>query len=308
MPNKFDAVMMIGYGAPEKKEDIMPFLLNVAKGHPIPEERLKEVSHHYEIFNGKSPLNEYTYKQASKLNRFLSAKGIKLPVYVGMRNWHPFIKDSLAEMSEKGYKRIIGLIMAVHQSDASWERYMRDVDEASRELNIEMNFEYVKPLFDHHKFVEGSAERVRECLVVIPPERKEKTMIIFTAHSIPTKMADNSPYIEQFYTSSKLVGELINHKYWMCAYQSRSGNLKESWLEPDICEVIPELAERGFTDIVVQAIGFVCDHIEVLYDIGIEAQEICDEIGVILHRAKTVNDDDKYILALEDGVLELINS
>ena len=308
MDNGFDAIMMIGYGAPERKEDIMPFLLNVSKGRPIPKERLKEVSYHYEIFHGRSPLNEYTYKQANKLEGFLSEKGINLPVYVGMRNWHPFIKDSLAEMCKKGYKKIIGLIMAIYQSDASWERYMRDVCEASEELGVEIDFEYVKPLFNHPLFIEGSAERVKECMEIIPTKRVERTMIIFTAHSIPTKMADSSSYVNQFYTSSKLVAESICHEHWITAYQSRSGNPEEVWLEPDVCDVIPELAKQGFTDVVVQAIGFVCDHIEVLYDIGVEAQEVCDEAGITLHRAKTVNDDDKYIRALEDGVLSLINS
>lgn len=308
MAKKFDAILMIGYGAPEKLEDIMPFLRNVAKGRPIPEERLKEVSHHYELFDGKSPLNEYTYKQGEKLQKFLAEKGFDLPVYVGMRNWHPFINDSLNEMNQKGHNYIIGMIMAAHQSDASWERYMRDVDEGCKELNIDLKFDYVPAVFKHPLFIDGSADRVNEKLNEIPKARLETTMLIFTAHSIPTKMADSSPYVEQFETSSRLVAEMTGHPKWMTCYQSRSGSPREPWLEPDICDIIPDLAKQGITDVVVQAIGFVCDHIEVLFDIGVEAQEACDEVGITLHRANTVNDDDKYIRALEDQVLKLINS
>lgn len=308
MPRNFDAIMMIGYGAPEKLEDIMPFLKNVAKGRPIPEERLKEVSHHYELFDGKSPLNEYTYKQGEKLERFLSEKGYDLPVYVGMRNWHPYINDCLRKMKEKGHENIIGMIMAAHQSDASWERYMRDIDEGCSEQGIKLNFEYIPPVFRHPLFIDSSADRVNEKLKNIPVSRLDSTMLIFTAHSIPVKMADDSPYVEQFETSSELVAQMTGHPHWMTCYQSRSGNPREPWLEPDICDVIPELKNKGITDVVVQAIGFVCDHIEVLYDIGVEAQEACDEAGIKLHRANTVNDDDKFIRALEDEVLNLINS
>ncbi|MGH7885611.1 MAG: ferrochelatase [Thermodesulfobacteriota bacterium] len=308
MSKNFDAIMMLGYGGPEKMEDVMPFLKNISKGRPIPDERLKEVAHHYEIFNGKSPLNEYTYKQGNKLERFLKDKGYNLPVYVGMRFWHPYIGDTLKEMHDKGIKNVVGLIMAAHKCDASWERYIRDVAEAADERGVDLNFKYVSPMFANPLFIEASADRIKECLDQIPESRLDTTKVIFTAHSIPEKMADDSPYVEQFKTSARLVAENTSHENWITAYQSRSGNPREPWLEPDICDVIPELAGQGITDIVVQAIGFVCDHIEVLYDIGIEAQNASNKAGIALHRAKTVNDDDKYIMALEDEVLKLINS
>ncbi len=308
MAKNFDAIMMIGYGAPEKKQDIMPFLRNVAGGRPIPEDRLREVALHYEIFNGKSPLNEFTYKQAQKLEKLLSEHGYDLPVYVGMRNWHPFIKDSLERMRENGVKNLVGLIMAVYRSDASWERYMRDVSEACEDLRMELHVEYVPPLFNHPFFIESSAGKVIECMREIPEDRLDTTMLVFTAHSIPKRMSDSSPYALQFETSAMLVADGAGHKKWMTAYQSRSGSPNEKWLEPDICDVVRNLADQSFTDIVVQPIGFVCDHIEVLFDIGVEASEAARECGVNLHRAETVNDDDRYIMALGDGVLRLFNS
>ncbi|MCY3986712.1 MAG: ferrochelatase [Candidatus Dadabacteria bacterium] len=308
MQNSFDAVMMIGYGAPEKKEDIIPFLKNVTSGRPIPEDRLREVAHHYEIFDGKSPLNEFTYRQAQKLEKLLSVWGYDLPVYVGMRNWHPFIKDSLEKIKENGVKSLVGLIMAIYRSDASWDRYMRDISEGCEELGMELHVEYVPPLFNHPLFLECSAAKVTEQMRAVPKDRLDTTMLVFTAHSIPQRMSDSSPYALQFETSSMLVADRVGHKKWMIAYQSRSGSPNEKWLEPDICEVIEKLADKGFTDIVIQPIGFLCDHIEVLFDIGVEATEAARECGVNIYRAETVNDDDRYIRALGDGVLRLIDS
>ena len=307
MPEKFDAILMIGYGAPERIEDIRPFLQNVAKGRPIPPERLKEVAHHYELFAGKSPLNEYTYKQASGLQNKLAENGYEIPVYVGMRNWHPFIPDTIREMSEKGVKKAIGMIMAAHQSDASWERYQRDVQEALTELGIEMEFKYSAPLFDHPLFIEDSADRVLDCLNEIPPEEYSQTMILFTAHSIPTPMAEASPYVEQLMTTARLIAQRLNYDNWRLVYQSRSGRPTDPWLEPDVCDVIEEIAKEGVKNIIAQPIGFICDHIEVLFDIGIEAQEVSDEAGINLLRAKTVNDDLKFIEAMADVVEKMVD-
>lgn len=307
MPEKFDAILMIGYGAPERIEDIRPFLQNVAKGRSIPPDRLEEVAHHYELFGGKSPLNEYTYKQASGLQNKLAENGYEIPVYVGMRNWHPFIPDTIREMSEKGVKKAIGMIMAAHQSDASWERYQRDVQEALTELGIEMEFKYSAPLFNHPLFIEDSADRVLDCLNEIPPEEYSQTMILFTAHSIPTPMAEASPYVEQLMTTARLIAQRLNYDNWRLVYQSRSGQPTDPWLEPDVCDVIEEIAKEGVKNVIAQPIGFICDHIEVLFDIGIEAQEVSDEAGINLLRAKTVNDDPKFIEAIADVVEKMVD-
>ena len=306
MPKKFDAILMIGYGAPEKIEDIRPFLKNVAKGRPIPPDRLDEVAHHYELFGGKSPLNEYTYKQAKGLQDKLAENGQDIPVYVGMRNWHPFIPDTIREMSEKGYKNVVGMIMAAHQSDASWERYQRDVQEAIAELGIEMEFKYSAPLFDHPLFIEDSADRVQDCLNEIPPEELPNTMILFTAHSIPTPMAESSPYVEQLTTTARLIAEKLDYDNWRLVYQSRSGRPTDPWLEPDVCDVIHEIAKEGVKNVIAQPIGFICDHIEVLFDIGVEAEQESKEVGIKLLRAKTVNDDPKFIEALAEVVEEMM--
>ena len=301
MSNKYDAILMIGYGAPEKIEDIRPFLQNVAKGRPIPPDRLEEVAHHYEMFGG-SPLNEYTYKQAKGLQIKLAENGNEIPVYVGMRNWHPFIPDTIKQMYDSGARKVIGMIMAAHQSDASWERYQRDVQNALSELEIEIEFEYTPPLFDHPLFIEDSADRVQDCLNQIPDEEYAQTMILFTAHSIPVPMAEASPYVKQLQTTAKLIAERLNFDNWRLVFQSRSGRPTDPWLEPDVCDVIEEIARNGVKNVIAQPIGFLCDHIEVLFDIGVEAQEKADEYGVKLYRANTVNDDPKFVEAMANVV------
>ncbi len=306
MSKQYDAILMIGYGAPERIEDIRPFLQNVAKGRPIPPDRLEEVAHHYELFGGKSPLNEYTYKQAAGVEKKLAELGYDMPVYVGMRNWHPLIPDAIGEMSGKGHRNVIGMIMAAHQSDASWERYQRDVEQALQELGIEMEFDYSPPLFDHPLFIEDSADRVRDCLDEIPDEEYPETMILFTAHSIPVPMAEASPYVQQLETTARLIAEKLNYDNWRLVYQSRSGRPTDPWLEPDVCDVMEEIAKDGVKNVIAQPIGFICDHIEVLFDIGVEAQEAADEAGIRLLRAKTVNDDPKFIDAMTDLVVKMM--
>ncbi len=302
MQEKFDAILMIAFGGPEKPEDIRPFLANVTSGRPIPQERIEEVAHHYELIGGRSPLNELTFRQADRLEKNLKNRGCGLPIYVGMRNWHPLLTETVRNMAEKGVKRALGLIMAAHQCDASWQRYQRDVEEAIVKTGVQLSLDYTPPLFNHPLFIEASSARVAECFSQMPPAERGEAVLVFTAHSIPTLMADESPYVEQLITSSRLIAKRLNHERWLLAFQSRSGRPTDSWLEPDICDVLRDLAAKGVRYAIVQPIGFLCDHVEVLYDIGIEAALAAKEVGIALLRARTVNDDPKFIEALADVV------
>jgi ferrochelatase len=293
---------MIAYGGPEKPEDIGPFLERVASGRPIPPERLEEVAHHYEVIGGRSPINELTFRQAKGLEKLLKKQGQELPVYVGMRNWHPFLSDTIRKMYENGVKRTLGIIMAAHQCDASWERYQRDVEDAMKKTSIKLDISYTPPLFDHPLFIEASADLVAERVREIPETEKENAMLVFTAHSIPVPMADESSYVEQLQTSARLIAERLSQKKWTLCYQSRSGRPTDPWLEPDVRDVIRDLAKQGVRYAVVQPIGFLCDHVEVLYDLGIEAAEVAEDAGIHLLRAGTVNDHPKFIQALADVV------
>ncbi len=304
MDKKVDtAVLLIGYGGPEKREDIIPFLRCVAKGRPIPEERLKEVAHHYEVVGGRSPINEYTYKQAKKLHNLLNLGGFCVPVYIGMRNWHPFLSETLSRMATDGISRVVGVILVAHRSYISWERYMEDVERASKEAGVTMDISYTDPLYDHPLFVESCADRVMEALKRVPETEIENTRLIFTAHSIPKYMADDSPYVYEFEKSAKLVAERVGHDDWTVAYQSRSGSPSEPWLEPDICDLLEDISSEGvIKNVVVHPLGFLCDHVEVLFDIEMEASQVARDFGLNMYIANTVNDDDKFIEALADLV------
>jgi len=306
MSNNYHAILMIAFGGPEKPEDIRPFLSRVIRGRPIPPERIEDVAHQYELIGGKSPLNEITFRQAKGLGAQLKNNGYSLPVYVGMRNWHPLLSETVIEMSKAGINRALAIIMAPHQSDASWDRYRRDVEEAISTTGVELSVDYTKPFYDHPLLIEDSADRVAECLEQIPPNDRNNTVLIFTAHSIPTPMAEVSPYVEQLTISSRLIAERIGHENWLLAYQSRSGRPTDPWLEPDVCDVLRELSKESTSHVIVQPIGFICDHVEVLYDIGIEAAEVAEEVGIKMLRARTVNDDQKFIKALADIVINHI--
>lgn len=306
MGNKFDAVLLIGYGGPEKPEDIRLFLDIVAMGRPIPKERLEEVAHHYELIGGRSPFNELTFKQAKALENKLSEEGYRIPVYVGMRNWDPLLGDTIKEMAQNGVKKALGMIMSAHQCEASWERYMLNVREGQFEAATDIEFEFSAPLYDHPLFIEDSADRVAECFEQVPPGERKDTMILFSAHSIPVPMAEISPYVEQLTTTARLIAERLGHDKWRLVYQSRSGRPQDPWLEPDVCDVVREVAKEGVRYTIVQPIGFLCDHVEVLFDIGIEAKEAADEAGITLIRAQTVNDDPKFIAAMADAVQRII--
>ncbi|MBI4591087.1 MAG: ferrochelatase [Candidatus Rokubacteria bacterium] len=298
-----DSVLLIAFGGPEKPEDIRPFLQIVTAGRPIPPERIEEVAHHYELIGGRSPLNELTFKQAKGLRRALKREGLSVPVYVGMRNWHPFLHETLAAMREVGLRRAFAIILSAFQTEASWQRYMVDVVIAFRKVGAGVpEVRYAPPWFDHPRFIEAVAERVRAALGHVPPERRAETRLIFTAHSVPTAMADASPYVEQFWAASHAVAGRLDLRRWSVAYQSRSGAPGDPWLEPDIADMLRDVAKVGARDVLVAPIGFVCDHVEVLYDLDVEARRLATALGIRLHRAGAANDHPAFIEMLADLV------
>jgi ferrochelatase len=295
--------LLIAFGGPERPEEIRPFLQIVAAGRRIPPERLEEVAHHYEVIGGRSPLNTLTFLQRDRLSEALEREGLHLPVFVGMRNWRPFLHETLAEMKDKGHERALGIILSAFQTEASWERYLADVAAAREKVGLGApEVRYAAPWFDHPRFVEAMAARVGDALARVAPDRRKATPLVFTAHSVPTAMADDSPYVAQFTTASRLVAARLEHPRWMVAYQSRSGSPRDPWLEPDILDVLGELAGKGAGDVVVAPIGFVCDHVEVLYDLDVEARRVAEALGLSLHRAAAANAHPVFIEMLADLV------
>jgi len=308
MSRPVDAVLLIAFGGPTARPEIRPFLANVTKGRPIPAERIEEVAHHYELIGGCSPLNELTFRQAQALQALLRRDGPDLPVYVGMRNWTPYLQETLAEMAEKRVRRAIGLILSSFQAEASWGRYQNDVAEARLRVgSLAPEIEYASPWFDREGFIGAMAERVKKALGQIPPADRPGARLIFTAHSVPTAMAEVSPYASQFVLASRLTASRVGHAEWSIAYQSRSGSPREPWLEPDIAEVIRGCAREGARHVLAAPIGFVCDHVEILYDLDVEARRVAEASGVGFVRAAAVNDHPAFIHMLRDLVAEAVS-
>jgi ferrochelatase len=299
-----DAVLLIAFGGPTAPQEVRPFLANVTRGRSIPAERLEEVAHHYaRMPGGRSPLTDLTLAQARALAGALAAAGRALPVFVGMRNWHPYLGETLARMGGQGVRQALGIILSPLRTEASWERYMTDVAEARAATPAAPEIVFAPAWSAHPRFIDAVAGCARAAFDHVPAAQRVGTALIFTAHSVPLAMADASPYVADFTAAARAVGSQLGHVRWSLAYQSRSGSPREPWLEPDINDVLRLLAAAGERHAVVVPIGFVCDHVEVLYDLDVEARATAAAAGVALHRAATVNDHPDFTAALADLVL-----
>jgi len=305
----YQAVLLIAFGGPTSPDEIRPFLARVTQGTAIPPQRLEEVAHHYEAVGGRSPLNEITARQARALQKLLHEHGMDLPVYVGMRNAAPFFVDVLREMASDGVERALGFILSSHHTDASWERYQRNVADARLEIGRDApEIDYCAGWHDHPLFIQNWCELIETSFAGIAREQRPATPLVFTAHSVPVPMADRSPYVEQLAITARAIAEKIGHKNWSIAYQSRSGKPADAWLEPDISSVIRDLSANGASNVVVAPIGFVCDHVEILYDLDIEAKKTAAQAGVELHRAGCPNDHTTFIRMIADVIVRSVQA
>ena len=310
MPPTFDAVLLISFGGPQGLDDIRPFLANVLRGRRVPPERVEEVAHHYELFGGVSPITGITRRQAAGLAGRLASAGRPLPVYVGMRNWHPYLADTFREMRTAGVRHVIGFIAAAQHSYSSCEQYRENVAAARAELRqdgADIDITYVGSWFDHPLFVAANAAHVRAALQTLPDQARSSARLVCTAHSIPLPMAERSRYRQQLEETARLVARDAGMDDYALVYQSRSGRPQDPWLAPDICDYLRSERERGLSAAVIAPIGFVCDHIEVLYDLDTEAVQVCREIGLPMARAAAVNDDPLFLDMMADVVLQTIN-
>ena len=300
----FDAVVLISFGGPREPDEIRPFLANVLRGRSIPAERLEHVVGHYELFDGVSPITEITLRQAEGLRRRLS--GSDLPVYVGMRNWHPFLEDTLKEMSADGVHRALGLMLAAHHSYASCGQYKQNVVQARETIGAEgvrdVEITYVAGWHTHVGFIDANARHIRDALERLPTDLRERTRLVFTAHSIPLTMASESRYETELRESAALIAQELKWKDWTLVYQSRSGRPQDPWLEPDVCDYLRAEGAAGLAAVVLSPIGFVADHIEILYDLDTEAAQVCEDAGIAMSRATAVNDDPSFLDTLAEVV------
>ena len=305
----FDAVLVVSFGGPQGLDDIRPFLANVLRGRRVAPQRVEEVAHHYEQFGGVSPITAITRRQAEGLESRLRDAGHPLPVYVGMRNWHPFLADTLREMHAAGVRRAIGFIAAAQHSYSSCQQYRENVAAARAELRAQgadVDVTFVGSWFDHPGFVEANAAHVTAARARLDSSLQDSARLVCTAHSIPASMAARSRYEAQLQESARLVAQAAGMRDWIVVYQSRSGRPEDPWLGPDVGDYLRAARADGLQAAVLCPIGFVCDHIEVLYDLDQEAAAVCREVGLPMVRAEAVNDDPRFLDMMADMVLRTV--
>jgi ferrochelatase len=302
----FDAVLVVSFGGPQGMDDVRPFLANVLRGRRVSPERIDAVAEHYAHFGGVSPITELTLRQAEGLRARLQRFGPDLPVYVGMRNWKPFLSDTLAAMSAAGVRRAIGFMTAAQKSYSSCGQYKQNVADARRELatkglaDVEVSF--VSDWHLHDGFIAANAARVAEALATLPEALRTQATVVFTAHSIPTSMADKSMYRAHFEASARAVMALLRAPLrWATVYQSRSGRPEDPWLGPDVNDYLRE-TRAELRAVVFCPIGFLCDHVEVLWDLDHEAAETCRALQLPFARARAVNDAPLFLDLMTDVV------
>jgi ferrochelatase len=307
----FDAVLIVAFGGPQGPADVRPFLENVLRGRRVSPDRIDQVAHHYEIFGGVSPLTELTMHQAHRLEDTLRARQVALPVYVGMRNWHPLLTDTLARMASDGVRRAVGVLAAAQRSYSGCAQYKENVRDARVALasrdGADVDVVYVNDWHEHPGFVDANADHVRAAFARLPADVRDSARLVFTAHSIPLPMAARYPYQRNLESSARLVAAATGRADWTLVFQSRSGRPEDPWLEPDVTDYLKAEHANGLRAAVLCPIGFLCDHVEVLYDLDVEAAETCREIGLPMERASAVNAHPRFIDALADAVIEVID-
>lgn len=294
----YDAILLVSFGGPEGPDDVMPFLENVLRGRNVPRERMLEVSKHYQAFGGVSPINEQCRALLTAMRADFAANGLDLPVYWGNRNWHPMLAETVAEMKADGVCRALAFVTASTGSYSSCRQYREDIEKAREAVGPGAPvIDKLRLFYNHPDFVDANARGLAEAIAKIPEDRRTDLRIAFTAHSIPISMSESSDYLKQLTELSGLVAAQNGYSttHWDLVFQSRSGPPQIPWLDPDICDHLRSLQEAGTTDVVVMPIGFVSDHMEVLYDLDHEAADTCAEIGLQMVRARTVGTDAGFV-------------
>jgi ferrochelatase len=287
----YNAILLIGFGGPEAPDEIRPFLDRVLKGRPVPLERYEEVVHHYDVLGGRSPYNELTRQLADDL-RLALRREREMPVLIGLRNAAPGIDEAIAALARNGSRGVLGFILSAFRCEASWERYQSEVAQACEAIGSSApTMIYPAPWHHDPRFIVAIADRVRDAMARIGAPDRAAAELIFTAHSIPVAMDGRETYVRQLHESAALVARAVDRENWRLAFQSRSGSPRDRWLEPDIREAIVANAKPK----IVIPIGFLCDHVEVLYDLDIEAAAVAKTAGITLARAATVGSHPRFI-------------
>jgi len=305
----YDAFLLVSFGGPEGREDVLPFLENVLRGRNVPRERMLAVAEHYYHFDGVSPINAQNRALLAAIQAEFVAAGLNLPLYFGNRNWHPLLPDTLRQMQTDGVRRAIAFFTSAFSSYSGCRQYRENIAAAQAEAGEGApEIDKLRVFFNHPGFIEPMIERTAAALAQIPPERRGATHLLFSAHSIPLAMAQNCNYERHFHESSRLVAEALGHANWRLVYQSRSGPPSQPWLEPEIGDALVDIAGAASKDVVVVPIGFVSDHMEVLFDLDEEARHKAGELGLNLVRAGTVGTHPRFVRMVRELALERMSA
>jgi ferrochelatase len=308
MSETFDALLVVSFGGPEGMDDVMPFLRNVLRGRNVPDERLKDVAKHYELFNGISPINEQNRNLISALQNELHLHGPHLPIYWGNRNWKPFISDALQQMKEDGIENALAFFTSAYSSYSGCRQYRENIEQAMLAVGTAVpRVEKLRSFYNHPGFIEPNIEALNKALSSIPASRRNSAHVAFTAHSIPSSMSAGCDYLVQLQETCGLVAGAAHRDRWKLVFQSRSGPPMQPWLGPAICDHLRELHSEGVSDVVVAPLGFISDHLEVIYDLDTEAQQLASELGINMVRAATVGTHPRFIQMIRELVVERLD-
>jgi protoporphyrin/coproporphyrin ferrochelatase len=305
----YDALLVVSFGGPESREDVIPFLENVLRGRNVPRERMLAVAEHYYHFDGKSPINQQTRDLIAAVQTELKQHGPELPVYWGNRNWHPMLPDTLREMKKDGVRRALAFVTSAFSSYSGCRQYREDIALAQNEVAPDaLEIDKLRVFFNHPGFIEATEDRLRHALQEVPTKARQSVQVVYTAHSIPLSMADTCDYVEQLEEVRRLVSGRLGISHDALVYQSRSGAPGQPWLEPDILDYLREIKTRNLaTAVVLAPVSFISDHMEVLYDLDIEARQLCESLSLPMVRGKTVGVHPKFISMIRELILERIH-
>ena len=302
----YDALLIVSFGGPESREDVIPFLENVLRGRNVPRERLSTVAEHYYHFGGKSPINQQTRDLIAALEIELAEHGPKLPVYWGNRNWHPMLADAVRRMKDDGIQRALAIVTSAYSSYSGCRQYREDIARAQATVGDGAPaIDKLRAFFNHPGFLDAAAQRIHDALQTLPDSASQDAQVVYTAHSVPTSMAETSDYVRQLKEVRRIISERLRIGNDALVYQSRSGAPGQSWLGPDILDHLRDVKSRGLASAVALApIGFISDHMEVLYDLDVEARQLAESLSLPMVRAKTVGVHPKFVAMIRELILE----
>ena len=299
----YDAILIVSFGGPEGMEDVMPFLENVLRGRNVPRERMLSVAHHYEMFGGVSPINQQNRNLIAALKVELERNGPKLPIYWGNRNWQPLLADTLRQMAADGIENALGFVTSAYSSYSSCRQYRQNIADAQAGVGpTAPRIDKLRTFYNHPLFIEANVDHVR-----VAAKQLDNPYLVFTAHSIPDVMAANCEYADQLREAAGLIADRLETDRWRVVYQSRSGSPSQPWLGPDILDALRELREQAIKEIVVAPIGFVSDHMEIVYDLDFEARNLAKELGLTMVRAATAGTHPAFVKMIRELILERVD-